>query len=243
MDGVYGKAITRYLTADDGREYLTLPTQTPSIYLFPYGTVPNRTDAAAGTGALQTVSSWTQDPNSKQLTYTYTAVSDPYPTEQVAIRDYWEAVNYVLTASGQVQTKIRQLTIGRAEALPSIPNVTADDVSQVWPNVTSYITSNQLADFIPLAESEMRRTIGSDKWPRLSKLQDAKIVLAYKAIEMMAASQVVKGNADKFIWMVDYFGGKYNSAISQLNFPIDNDGDGATDAIVTTNEAVIISGR
>lgn len=241
-NAVYGKAITRSFIADDGAAYITLPTQNPAIYLFPYGTIPSRAEALAGTGALQTVTTWTQT-NTEELTYTYSAVSDPDTSSNMLEREYWEAINYVLTTSGQVQTKLRMLIISRAEVLESVPGLTPDDVKNAWPGVTNYITDAQLASFVSLAEAEMRRGIGITKWGRLSRLIDARICLGYKAIEMAAASQVVKGNADKFVWMVEYFGNKYNEAISKIDLPIDTDGDGRPEEILPVNQAVVFSLR
>lgn len=242
-NAIYGKTISRSFIADDGSQYLRLPTQTPTIYLFPYGTIPSRAQAAAGTGAIQTISAWTQSGASEELTYSYAPVIDPDTAGNMASREYWEAVNYVLDIGGQVQTKLRMLIISRAEVIESIPGLSAEDIIGIWPSVVSYTTSAQLANFLPLAEAEMRQEIGLAKWSRLSKLVDAKICLAYKAIEMMAASQVVKGNADKFVWMVEYFGEKYTKAISKIDFPLDADGDGQPEEILQASQPVVIIAR
>lgn len=240
-NAVFGKTITRSFTADDGSQYLTLPTQTPTIYVFDYA--PSYDQAIAGTNAIETISTWTQNPNSAELTYTVAAIDDPDPEGALLEREYWECILYKLTTGEQVQHKIRMFTIHRADVLESIPGLTAEDIGDVWPNYTSYISSIQLAAFMPLAEAEMRRQLGLEKWARLSKLSDIKICVAYKSIEMMAASQVVKGNADKFLWMIEYFSAKYSSAIAQIDLPIDTNGDGKPDAYAQTNQAVIFSAR
>lgn len=237
---VFGKEIRRSFIADDGSQYLTLPTQNPIIYVFDYA--PSYEQAIAGTNAIETITSWEQTA-SAELTYTISPISDPDPAGALIEREYWECILYKLTTGAQTQHKLRMFTLNRADVISSIPNVSSEDIAAVWPAFSNYITPAQLSAFLPVAEAEMRSELGLAKWGRLSHLGDSKIALAYKTIEMMAASQVVKGNSDKFLWMVEYFGAKYSSLKGRLELPIDVDGDGKPDENVQTNSSVVFSSR
>lgn len=238
-NAVFGKAILRSFIADDRSNYLTLPSQAPTIYVFDYQ--PSDTQARAGTNAIATISTWTQTGTNN--TYTIPAIDDPEPSGAVIEKEYWEAILYRLETGEQQQLKLRMFYIVRADALESVPATTKQDIKDVWNGVTSYISDAQLDAYLPLAETEMRMQVGLSKWSTLSKLSEAKIVLAYKTIELMAAFQVAKGNQDKFVWLHEYAKEKYNSLFSKLHFPEDADRDGFPEQVAQESQMVVILNR
>jgi len=233
---VFGKSITRSFIVDDGEGALSLPSQSPTIYLFT--TQPTRIDAIAGTGATQTITAWTA--NNSSYDYQFAAVTDPDPASSNAEIEYWEAIKYVLQTAGSVQTKIRSFTIARAEVAISKPGTSLQDIKDVWSGVSNYIGDSQLGTFLEEAETLMRLKFGKKAWVRLGDLEDAKFALAYKAIILMAETQIAKGfQGDKFEKLAIIFQNRYKEILASTSFPQDTDGDGKEDSIITKSARVI----
>lgn len=229
----FGKDFTRALYSYDATtQPIQLPSQTPTIYIF--SSEPNRTEAAAGTGAIQTISSWTiASTTPYAATYTVTAIDDPEPTGAVAVREYWEAINYIAKTAGQVQTKIRSFEIGRIAGGDSFPSL-GTSLTDLYPAITAYLTTDQITQFASLAREEMRLELRAKgiEWEQVSGLNDTYIGLAYKTIALAVLSQI-KEQGDRHEIRYREFSAKYEAFMSTLKLPYDEDGDGSPDTTVT----------
>jgi len=232
MTAHFGQDIIREFVPRPGEEFVPLPSQSPNIYLFT--TKPTRTVASAGTGAVQTITSWSQITAAPNLwQYTIAAIDDPDPTGVTAEVRYWEAVNYISQASEQTQTVIRSFLIYRDEAGQDIPGTTTDDLKKVFPQISSYATDDQLDEVLLLAEEEIRRDLRKRGflWSRLRGLKEIKIALAYRAIAFNAMNQITADRDRHDIRFRNYLelsSGALNTAL--LGY--DQDGDGEEDSVV-----------
>ena len=121
----------------------------------------------------------------------------------------------------------------------------AEDVKTIWPAVTSYFSDADIERYLPVALFEFQNDLekAGKEYAKYTDLSKAKYALAYKCISEMAAAQVMKGNPDKWVWMVDYFKEKYGSALAGLDFPYDSDGDGTADTEERTVETHVVIAR
>jgi hypothetical protein len=240
---VFGKSTTRQFVADDGQDYLDLPSQVPSIFLF--SSFPSADAAINGSGAFSTINYWIHDRTKADRVYTIPAILDPEPTGAIRSRDYYEAINFILESGGQIQTKVRSFEVHRADGTDSRPSTTKEDILDVWPGITAYINDYDLSRGLIVAETELRMDLEKKGliWGRIYQLDRCKYALGYKVIANAAAGQVAKGNSDKFTWIVDYFTKKYNDAMAGLELPHDRDADGKAEEVVTPGQAYSVITR
>jgi hypothetical protein len=243
MIQVFGQAIRRVFIADDGHKYVILPQQTPAIYLFAFQ--PSQAQARSGSGAVSSVVTWTQPTDNPSRAYTLPAVADPTPNDPVVSRDYWEAVNFILETSGQVQTKLRSITLTRAGGIEAAPGTTKQDIKDLWPSVSSYISDAELDKYLAIAEMQTRIDLECKgrQWAQLSELPRLKYAIAFKAIVAMAVGQVARGNADKFQWLVDYFTTEYANTLTAICLPFDADNDGMPDVCEQQKTSTVYTER
>lgn len=227
---VFGKAFTRKFIPHDGENYLVLPTQTPHIYI--YDSQPDYAAASAGTGAVQTISTWSQYTTEPEVTYSVSAIEDPDPSSTISEREYWEAINYILETSGEIQTKIRMFTISRAGALDDSPNATREDIKALVPQITSYIQSDaELDSYLAIAEDLLKIHYEGKgyKWSQLSNLQSLKYAVAFKAIILHSTAQLTKPNGDKFAARIQTFKELLGEITANVMLDVDTNNDGKPD--------------
>ncbi len=245
MSYVFGKSFSReFSPVDREGNAFKLPAQTPAIYVFK--DQPSRDDAAAGTGALQTIATWTQSKSAPYTcTYTVAAIDDPNPASQfLGVEDtiFWEAINCVTAEGEQTQTILRAFLVERPLGLPEVPATTVDDVKAVFPAISEYLTDAQITSFLSLAEEELRLDLENRGyvWGKIHNLKRAKLPLAYKVIELAALSQI-KDSGDRFAIRADIFGKRYHAFVSGVTFTYDRDDDGkAEDEAETSKNYVLI---
>lgn len=230
---VYGKDIIRKFFPIENGVPLALFSQSPTIHIF--SDKPSRSAAIAGTDALQTVTSWTEYKFSPyERRYTVTAIADPDPTSTTLWDRYWEAIRFFTKSGGQAQTIIRSFIVERIEGSDEVPGTTVADLKKVYPGITAYADDPQLFESIGLAESELKRYFRAKgiKWSRVSDLSQVRLPLAYKALALCAFSQVKEDN-DRFHLRFNQFEAWYKEALGAIALPVDEDGDGEPEAIVT----------
>lgn len=239
----FGQAFTRYFYPTDGDLPINLPTQTPHIYVF--DSQPSREHAADGTGAIQTITTWTEVTITPyKRSFTVAAIADPEPTSSTYTREYWLAINFVTVAAGQTQTVVRSFEVSRVEGTESLPETTVRDVQDVYPQITSYLSPNELGEFIAIAESHVRTQLEAKgvSWPHVRDLKKLKSAIAYKAIWFSALSQV-KAAGDKFTVRMAEYAKLYDFIMDSIKLPVDLDKDGDPDAIAATSNFAWFSSK
>lgn len=118
---------------------------------------PARDVAVAGTGALQTVSSWVVPEGEKFAQLSIEAIDDPEPNSEFRTWEYFIAVNFKFAASEQVQTIIKELKIERVTSQQSATDVGYADVLKHFPLLDRYFSNvNDITNLIEVSEEEIR---------------------------------------------------------------------------------------
>lgn len=240
---VFGKDISRVFFPLEDNEPLNLPSQVPALYL--YETRPNYTDAAAGTGALQSLTYWTHDENTPfPRSFTWNAVDDPSPSTQAQAKTYYEAINFRTQASEQIQTLVRSLTLERVQELDSVPGTSIQDLKDAYPGISNYLTDAQLEEILEDALEEFKIDLEGKgiEYHKVYDLRKSRLALAYKAISLSMLSQI-RERDDKHNFRYEEYKEKYTAIMNLITIPIDTDSDGEPDAIADTDFGVVINYR
>jgi len=223
---IFGKDFIRLFFPELDGEGLNLYSQSPTIYIF--DAQPTRTDAAAGTGADSTISSWTeQDTAPFARFYTVPAIDDPEPTSTTNSRTYWEAINFRYAAAEQIQTLVRAFEIERVTALDDLLIASKNELKGYFPGLSNYVDDNDLDEYLVLATDKVKNDIqkkGLD-WYKLREHSRLKLALIYKTIALSQLGQIREVN-DRFKFRFDQFEKWYTEEMAALVLPYDSDGDG-----------------
>lgn len=237
----FGYSITRTFIPYENGEPINLPSQVPSIYLF--SSQPSLADALAGTGAI---SAFTRDYWTEQLTtpykrtYTYPPINDTASRSSGSV-GYWEAVNFVLSGGGTTHTVLRQFDVERTETTDSYPTVTTDTLIEIYPAITSYLTTGQLTQFLGIALDDIKMRIRARGlvWTNLYQLQDLKLSLAYRTISLCALSQI-KESGDRHEIRYNEFNKLFSESFTALTLEVDTNNDGEADEEVKPSPSYAI---
>lgn len=233
----FGKTITRKFYPKENDIPLSIPSQAAEIYLFENR--PTWEAARAGTGALQTLSTWTQSGVSPYpQEYSFTPVDDPEPTQNLLSRSYWEAINFVAELTEQKQTVIREFTLERPRGNEDTPETTVDDVKEVFPAINSYLTDAQIEGFLSVAEASLKDNLlgRGVRWSRVAALSNTRLAIAYKALALSSLSQI-KESGDRHAIRYTEFNKLYETTMLAVPLEVDQDDDGKADvkaAVVST---------
>ncbi|TXH14216.1 MAG: hypothetical protein E6R03_09680 [Hyphomicrobiaceae bacterium] len=229
----FGKAFTRWYfpLVDNQSPTGVLTSQTPSIYIF--STQPDRTTAAAGTGAVQTVSSWTWNTSVNGWSYTVAAIDDPEPTGATSLRTYWEAVNYRLESGEQIQTDVRAFFVQRATGHSHSVGVTDAVLKEYYPQLDACSNPTQREQLIALAVEDVKARLKNKgfEWAMIHRIDRLNIAIAYKTLYMIMLIQIQQGN-DKYAIKYAEFKAIFDSTIESLVLEYDSNGDGLPDTNV-----------
>lgn len=210
----------------EGVDYLG--SQTPSIYLF--STLPSRQVAAAGTGAVQTVSSW-DEVDAKTVRISIAQVADPYPNDAIQTRNYYIAINFKLDSTGATVTDILGIQMSRARGALTAINVTQQTLEALYQNVSVYFEEPQILDAIELAIKKVKRQAkksGID-WNTVTDFSELNEAVALKALILLFRSQLQRGNGSDFIDVYKEFKEDYSDVFEDISLELDEDGDGIPD--------------
>lgn len=223
---IFGKDLVHALYPEVDKEPFILPSQNPTIYIF--DEKPSRTNAAAGTGATATVTTWTaQDVPPYVRFWTVPAIDDPSTDSADQYETYWEAINFRYQTSEQVQTIVRAFDVYRGQATAELPQIAIQDFKNHYPGLASYVSEAELEEFGALALDTLRTDLSNKglDWYKLRNHVELKLPLVYKAIAMAALSQI-RAEGDRFQIRYNEFNRLYGEALAALKLPYDSDGDG-----------------
>lgn len=240
---VFGQSISRTFYALQDNEPINIPSQAPTLYLFTDR--PSFNAASIGTGALQTKNYWTHNANAPYpRTYTWEPVPNPSPNGGEYIRQYWEGINWYNDLAQQVQTIIRPLELEATEQLDSIPGTTIQDIKDVYPKISAYLSDSELSAHLAIAIEEFKIDLEGRgiEYNRVSGLRKVKYALAYKSISISALSQVQEIN-DKHYLRWEQFDTMYRAILGKVELPVDFDGDNIPDSSADLDTASIINER
>lgn len=221
---LYGKANTIQISLIDSDKTELVPSSdSPTIYLF--NSQPSRQAAAAGTGSIQTISSWTGAGTDRAITIT--AIADPEPTSATRYKEYYLAINFTLANSGQVQTLIEQIVFERVLAQADNLALNAQDAKAIYPTIGSYLSDALINNFLTGAIDDTKTELqgkGID-WVTVKNPKDFKRAIIFKAIADASLSQIQEDN-DKFSKRYDIYSTRANKLLGIITAVVDADNDG-----------------
>lgn len=241
MTHPFGKAFTRwyYPLINDTTPDSVLTSQTPAIYVFT--TQPSRAAAAAGTGASQTIASWTWDEGKRGWYYTIAAINDPDTTSTETVYTYWEAVNFRLEAAAQIQTDIRALEMERVIGHSQAVLVTDDVLRGYFPQLDSCSTESQRLALINLAVEDVKSKLQAKgyEWARVTRADRLTIAISYKVLYMIMLVQIQAGN-DKYAVKYNEFKSIFENTVDGLTLEYDSNKDGQADTNIKASSELLM---
>ena len=170
---------------------LSSVTDAPAIYVF--DEKPDRTTALAGTGALETIVSWS-DIGDGGKQFTISALSDPDPDDSEGRETYWLGINFVLEDGEQTQTVLRALPMTRAIMSHDVPGVTVTDLEEIYSRLQDYKTTTEIDAAIERAEQNIRLALGMAgfDYVLIWSKKELRTAIAYEALVQMMESLVAQ---------------------------------------------------
>ena len=231
----FGRDFTyQFFPLADDDAVLSLPTQSPTIYLFAHTSKPGYTEARNGTNAFATINTWTANQHSG-FDISIPAIDDPAPTSSLLSYTYYIALNFVLTSSEQTQCVIRSLEMERVVGHHKRIAVTDVDLRSHWPALADYCSSTELNAYIELVRSAIREELRAEgyDWCMIYRPDRLYHACVYKCLDLACLSQL-QSQGDKFDKLHDQFSGFYKQTIAGLKIEIDSNKDGIVDGTPQT---------
>lgn len=213
---------------DNERQEITPSADSPTIYVF--DSLPSRTAAAAGTGAIQTISSWTGSGSKRAVTIA--AISDPDPASSARYKEYYLGINFTLVASGQVQTTIERFEVERVLSQVDNLTITAQDAKDIYPTISAYLSDALIAKYITGAIDDVKAELSGKgiDWAAIKNPKDYKRAIVFKAIADASLSQIQEPE-DKFEKRYNIYTARADKLLSCTTAVIDTDKDGTPDKV------------
>lgn len=218
----FGQNITYWFYPLLDNDTATVPSavqsQTPAIYVFDEE-VPSRSNAASGSGSLQTITSWTWSAQKKAWSFTIPAISDPHPDSNIPTRTYWVALNFVLQSAGQTQTVIKPLQLERVVGHDKVVSVTEEDLRAYFPQIDAYSSDVQRKAFISQAIVEIKGELRAKgyEWAKITRADRLDLCVIYKALSMVMVGQIQEPG-DKFSIKYQEYKSGFQSNLDSLKF-------------------------
>ncbi len=240
----YGKAVARAFYAIENNDPIQLPPQTPTIYVFDLE--PTRTAAASGTNALAAaVVTWTEAATTPWgRTYTLAAINDPEPTGGTYTKTYYEAINYITKAAGQVQTTTRTFELTRARSVPSVPGTSVADLTMIYTDIDQYKSNAQLLSFLTLGEQELKTDLLAKgfEWADITNLELARWCVAYRALAD-ACFSLIGEEGDRHERRFNEYKAQYEKLRDAIPFMADANRDGKEDGPAQIQGNAMVASR
>ena len=222
---LFGKSFTYKFYLLEDNQYIDISSSVlDSAYIF--SSKPNRTDAKAGTGALKTISSWSDvDTNGKALAVP--VLDDPNPNSSTSSETYYIVINFEIESGEQVQTVINSLSMCRPLSQVSQVGCTEADLEKIFPTIDSDISSASQASAITVAEESVKLDLQGNgfEWAKVNNPDRLKLAVAYKACSNLMISLSVE-NSDSWYERYLQYNNIYDKILTEIQFLYDADGDG-----------------
>jgi len=213
----------------DNQSINILNSQTPAIYVFPDSVNVTRAIAAAGTGAIQNITAWTDNSDGSK-TFAIDGIDDPDPTSTIDRREYKLGINCKISTAEQTQTIIRSLLLERLSAHDKVVTITYTDITNEFPQATDYASTAQITLWITEAKEEVQAYL-SDRgfeWAQIFRPDRLDTVVKKKTLMKLMASQRQDAN-DNFDRNFELYEKDYNTIIKAVQFEYDSTRQGTPD--------------
>jgi hypothetical protein len=220
MAYAFGQNITYWfyplLDNDTASVPSAVQSQTPAIYVFDES-APSRSDAATGSGSLQTISTWTWNTQRRAWSFTVSAIPDPDPGSNIPTRTYWIAINFVLQSAGQIQTVIKPFQLERVVGHDKVVSVTEENLKVYFPQVEAYSSDVQRKAYISQAIEEVKGELRAKgyEWAKITRADRLDICVTYKALSLIMLGQIQEQD-DKFSIKYEEYKKNFQSNLDSL---------------------------
>jgi hypothetical protein len=218
---VFGKSIQYKLYAYESGERLpVIPAQSYTVHLFK--DKPNRDDAFAGVGAISTVPGTHVSGN--VLIFTIPAIDDPDPDSTQRSYNFWLGILFKLEDLEQTQLILRALPIERVHGKDRTIGVTVDRIKEAYPDVSAYLSDNNIESLIRLAQIDMLSDLQNKgyHWAEINKPDQLFNALLFKSLWYIHSSQIQRPG-DRFSVNSDLSARNYGAIIKSLQLEIANE--------------------
>lgn len=185
--------------------------QSPNIYVF--DAMPTDDAAINGTGALNTIVTWTETVN-YQRSFTVPAIGDPQ--DGTSRKRYWIAINYVAGTGGTSTVDIQFFELVRPSGFTIDPTPTYLEVKELDKTLATYFEDTEIRTGITVAIKAVKTKLRNEgwNWAQIKNPEDLKTAITYKAMAHLWIDEIVEEN-DRF-WL------KYKEADTIANGYLDS---------------------
>lgn len=214
----------------DNQNTTILNGQNPTIYVFTDSVNVTRAVAAAGTGALQTITTWTDNADGSK-TFAIDGIDDPDPSSNIDRREYKLGINFRITTSEQIQTVVRSLLMERIQVQDKPITVTYTDITNEFPQATDYVSSGQITLMITEAKEEIQAYLldRGFEWAQIFRPDRLDTAVKKKVLMKLMASQRQEAN-DNFDKNFDLYERDFNAIMKSVQLEYDSTRQGAPGA-------------
>lgn len=209
------------------------PSQTPTIYVF--DAAPDPTAARNGTGAIETISSWTEG-TANYRPFTVSAIADP--DDGTKSKKYWVAINYVPVTGGSSTVDVLQFILQTPDGQTAEVTPTAAEMKQRDTTLaTYYSTDSDIDNYVSNAETKLKAFLSNQgyHWTRIENPEDLKESVIYWALTDMMVAQINE-EGDRFSIKAESYKELMMTLRNQLRLEYDANND---DSVTATEENAV----
>ena len=218
----FGEDWTYVYYSPDDPQFEPLASCTPAIYIFT--SKPSPAAARAGTGATQTITSWTELHSPERREIAISAIADPQ--DGTREKTYYISINYPLKTAGVNQNDIEFFVLTTPEGSGEKARPTAEQLRSIDKNLESYLAEPEIAAKIVLAESIVKQSLSGKgyEFAFINNLEDLKLCVSYLAIAL-AWNGEIGTPGDRFTEWRDQAQTIYKTLFDSLKLEYDADKD------------------
>lgn len=232
-----------YPLSEDGFDYeLLVDTVFVTSYLF--DKEPTEAEATSGTGAIQTVGTWTPTEDSLGQAITFDAVSVPSDLTGYE-KKYYVAINTELEAGETIPPQIFEITLQKLRGQVSVIKVTSQEVLQLAPALEEHFHDCVDIDiFIDDAILDMKHTLTGCDLEHGDVIDPGKLNYAVKHLAVSKAFFNLARDVNSIYYAEGIrYQDLYEQKLAQIQLEIDKNRDGKSDGTRSGNRRGLRSFR
>lgn len=205
---------------------VTLPSQTPAVYIF--DSMPSRDNVLNGTGSpVQTITTWDETDGFKRL-ISVDGISDPNPTSSSTTENYWIGIKFKLDTDEDYQAVIFDLLLERVTAHQDEVLTSVSRLRDIFADIEEYADREALIGFIDKAKEHVEGNLTAKgyNWAQIKRLKPLSLLVDYRALMLFANTQ----RGDLFRELRAEWKEEAQNLLANLRLEYDSDNDGSPEA-------------
>jgi hypothetical protein len=233
----FAKDFTYTFTPEVDGDPVTLPSQTPAIYIF--DSRPSRDNVLNGTGSpVQTITTWDETDGYKRL-ISVDGISDPNPTSESTSENYWIGIKFKLDTSEDYQAVIFDLLLERVAAHQDEILTSISRLKDIYPDIDTYANEEDCVGFIDKAKEHVEGNLTAKGyvWAQIKRLKTLSLIVDYRALMLFANTQ----RGDLFKDLRAEWKQEAQEMLANLKLDYDADGDGSPEEPQPIGSDILLS--